>query len=343
MESAIMQPLNKANFYMAFALGLSLPAQAQDLVTRTSPSTSIAPDTDNPEVLEIIELKGSCEQSLYGREQEHHELHPADRLRAMDSVRCRMDSYAIGQYTSTKKTTTFTGISWSPVGFPSLFDPALRTNERAGRVARSDTYREVDAARKATAAVLGAGPDAATNAGIGAMVGAATGSVSKASQKSEPDHFPGTTEIVKNYRWTIIKGRLSGVATETGTEVTEQGDGSIKLAVPGSNTFPAGNDVIKPSFASLLDGLAQTLQLYPEVIANVISHGDNASSTSDNLALSQKRDDSVKSYLEKRGVASARLSDTRDSGTPPLSDSDVKNGRAEVRNVEIWLLATKRW
>ncbi len=88
----------------------------------------------------------------------------------------------------------------------------------------------------ALGAIFGGGKGAAIGAGVGAAVGGITG-----------------------YNWQAIHNKLSGATKGTGTQITEQPDGSLKLNIPSSVTFDTNSYAIKPSFAPVLDQLAQTL------------------------------------------------------------------------------------
>jgi outer membrane protein OmpA-like peptidoglycan-associated protein len=169
----------------------------------------------------------------------------------------------------------------------------------------------------ALGAIFGGGKGAAIGAGVGAAVGGITG-----------------------YNWQNIHNRLSGATKGTGTEITEQPDGSLKLKIPSSVTFDTSSYAIKPSFAPVLDQLAQTLQQNPEVVAAVVGHTDSTGSLQYNQTLSVNRAQSVTGYLAQRGIAPQRLSATGMGPNQPIADNNTEAGRATNRRVEIYLRAT---
>ncbi|PXW23581.1 OmpA family protein [Paraburkholderia caballeronis] len=169
----------------------------------------------------------------------------------------------------------------------------------------------------ALGAIFGGGKGAAIGAGAGALVGGITG-----------------------YNWQAIRNRLSGATQGTGTQITEQPDGSLKLNIPSSVTFDTNSYAIKPSFAPVLDQVAQTLQQNPEVIAQVVGHTDSTGQPAYNQTLSVNRAQSVVNYLAQRGVASQRLSAEGRGDTQPVADNSTEAGRAQNRRVEIYLRAT---
>jgi outer membrane protein OmpA-like peptidoglycan-associated protein len=169
----------------------------------------------------------------------------------------------------------------------------------------------------ALGAIFGGGKGAAIGAGVGAAVGGITG-----------------------YNWQNIHNRMSGATKGTGTEITEQPDGSLKLNIPSSVTFDTSSYAIKPSFAPVLDQLAQTLQQNPEVVAAVVGHTDSTGSLQYNQTLSVNRAQSVTGYLAQHGIAPQRLSATGMGSNQPIADNNTEAGRATNRRVEIYLRAT---
>ena len=169
----------------------------------------------------------------------------------------------------------------------------------------------------ALGAIFGGGKGAAIGAGVGAAVGGVTG-----------------------YNWQNIKNKLSGATKGTGTQITEQPDGSLKLNIPSSVTFDTNSYAIKPSFAPVLDQLTQTLQQNPEVIAQVVGHTDSTGQPAYNQTLSVNRAQSVVGFLEQRGVAPQRLSAQGMGQNQPIADNSTEAGRAANRRVEIYLRAT---
>ncbi len=58
---------------------------------------------------------------------------------------------------------------------------------------------------------------------------------------------------------------------------------------------------------SVLDGVAVQLQAYPDVRVEVAGHTDSTNTEQHNQALSERRAESVRAYLESRGVAADRM------------------------------------
>jgi outer membrane protein OmpA-like peptidoglycan-associated protein len=64
-------------------------------------------------------------------------------------------------------------------------------------------------------------------------------------------------------------------------------------------------------------------------------HTDNVGSDETNLNLSQRRANSVQSYLVSQGVNAARLSSSGLGEGSPVADNDTDTGRQQNRRVEL--------
>jgi outer membrane protein OmpA-like peptidoglycan-associated protein len=182
---------------------------------------------------------------------------------------------------------------------------------------------------------VGTGIGAAAGAGIGALVGNRTGAIVGGTLGAAAGGITG-------YNWSAIKQRLSGASAGTGTQVTEQQDGSLKVDIPSSISFDTNTYAIKPSFAPVLDQVALTLAQHPELIAQVIGHTDSTGSPAYNMSLSLNRAQSVAGYLAGKGVSTSRLAADGKGQTQPIADNSTDAGRAQNRRVEIYLRALRQ-
>ena len=102
--------------------------------------------------------------------------------------------------------------------------------------------------------------------------------------------------------------------------------------MPHSSTDSAN---IAPSFYSPLNNLANSFKQYNQNTIEVVGYTDSTGSRQHNMDLSQRRAQSVATYLTSQGVSGANLS-ARGAGpdSPVASNADV-NGRAQNRRVEV--------
>lgn len=99
--------------------------------------------------------------------------------------------------------------------------------------------------------------------------------------------------------------------------------------------FETGSDKLKTSSKTNLDDLADILAKYPEAKLSIEGHTDDTGDDAKNMTLSQKRCESVKSYLTSKGVDASRLTATGYGETMPIADNKTKEGRAKNRRVEL--------
>ena len=154
-------------------------------------------------------------------------------------------------------------------------------------------------------------------AGIGAIGGAAIGSYMDRQERE-------------------IRERTAG----TDVEVMRQGDDLI-LSMPSGITFATDSSSIQPQFRPTLDKVADVLDRYNQTYVDVYGHTDSTGSDAYNQALSERRADSVASYLVSRGVESARLEALGYGETQPIASNDTVEGRAQNRRVEIKIVPVR--
>ena len=165
-------------------------------------------------------------------------------------------------------------------------------------------------------ALAGGGKGAAIGAGVGALAGGVTG-----------------------YNWQNIRNKLSGASKGTGTQITEQPDGSLKLNIPSNVTFATDSYQINPSLYATLNELATQMNQNPRVVAQIRGYTDSTGSASYNQTLSVNRAQSVATYLSQHGVQPDRLQAEGFGASNPIADNNTAAGREQNRRVEIYLRA----
>lgn len=188
------------------------------------------------------------------------------------------------------------------------------------------------------------GTHTAVGTGTGAVVGAGVGNLIGRDKKSTAIGAAVGAAVGAGvgYNWTAIRNKLSGQTAGTGTQITEQPDGSLKVNIPSQVTFDTDSATIKPSFRSVLDGVAQTISQEPSVNAQVVGHTDSTGNPDHNMTLSQRRAQSVEAYLADRGIARARLTADGRGQTQPVASNATEEGRTQNRRVEIYLKSVQK-
>jgi outer membrane protein OmpA-like peptidoglycan-associated protein len=182
--------------------------------------------------------------------------------------------------------------------------------------------------RTATGAAIGAGVGAVISsatggkAGVGAVVGGALGAVAG-------NVWSRHMEEQKRAMEEATKG--------TGVEVTRTDDNQLKLNVPSDVSFDVGRSDIKPELRTVLDQFATGLKAQPRTLVRIVGHTDSTGTDAVNQPLSLKRAESVKNYVEDRGVSGARIEAVGRGEHEPVADNTTAEGRAKNRRVEIFL------
>ncbi|WP_077035837.1 OmpA family protein [Pelomonas sp. KK5] len=180
----------------------------------------------------------------------------------------------------------------------------------------------------------GAGIGAAGGAILGALVGnrntAATGAVIGAAAGAIGGNI-WSRKMEERQR--ALEQKTQG----TGVEVTRTADNQLKVNIPSDISFDVGRADIKPNLRGVLDDFAYGLKDDPAVNVRIVGHTDNTGSDAVNDPLSQRRADSVRGYLEDRGVAGSRIQTTGRGEHEPIADNATEAGRAKNRRVEIYL------
>lgn len=182
--------------------------------------------------------------------------------------------------------------------------------------------------RTATGAAIGAATGAVISsatggkAGVGAVVGGALGAVAG---------------NVWSRHMEEQKRAMEQATQGTGVEVTRTNDNQLKLNVPSDLSFDVGRADIKPELRNVLDQFANGLKAQPATLVRIVGHTDSTGTDAVNERLSVQRAESVKGYLEDRGVSGSRVEAVGRGEREPVADNGTAEGRAKNRRVEIFL------
>lgn len=182
-------------------------------------------------------------------------------------------------------------------------------------------------------AVIGAGGGAVIggvigrslgNTAMGAIVGAAVG---------------GTAGAVIGRKMDKQAEEMKKVLGDA--EVKRVGEG-IVIEFKEKVLFGFDRSDLSTSAQGNLDRLANILQKYPDTNIEVIGHTDDKGTDGYNQALSERRANSVASYIRTKGINSSRVT-TRGMGeSDPKIANDSEANRAENRRVEFVITANQK-
>ena len=123
----------------------------------------------------------------------------------------------------------------------------------------------------------------------------------------------------------------------TGVEVIRSGE-VLLLRLPASGTFDVGRSDIRPQAVSTVNEIGLILKRFNQSLVDVLGHTDATGTAASNVALSQRRAQSVAAQLRAKGVSSARTATRGYGAAHPIADNGTEIGRATNRRVEIKLV-----
>jgi outer membrane protein OmpA-like peptidoglycan-associated protein len=92
---------------------------------------------------------------------------------------------------------------------------------------------------------------------------------------------------------------------------------------------------LKPEATNNLLALVNFLNSYPNRTAAIEGYTDNVGSDAANQLLSERRAESVRSYLTGKGIGAARLAASGKGEMQPVADNESVTGRERNRRVEV--------
>lgn len=180
-------------------------------------------------------------------------------------------------------------------------------------------------------------------AGIGALAGAALGSVTGGNRGAI-----GTGAAVGalagaagGYFWSqrmeTQKRQMEQATQGTGIAVTKTASNELKLQIPSDASFDVGRAAIKPTLAPVLDQFATGLRNNANADVRIIGHTDNTGTDAINNPLSVERAASTRDYLISRGVRASAINIDGGGSREPVASNATDSGRAQNRRIEIYV------
>ena len=116
---------------------------------------------------------------------------------------------------------------------------------------------------------------------------------------------------------------------------------SEKVSYAADAFFDFDKAVLKPAGKTALDDLTSKLGGMNLEVIIAVGHTDSVGTDAYNQKLSVRRAESVKAYLESKGVESNRIYTEGKGEKQPVADNKTDAGRAKNRRVEIEVVGTK--
>ncbi len=192
------------------------------------------------------------------------------------------------------------------------------------------------------------GQGAAVGAGAGAVVG---GVIGKATGSTARGAIIGAA--VGGTAGAIIGNQMDQQADELDQELEnatvetvpgEDGNtAGIRITFDNAILFDFDSFALRSQARQDLMDLARSLNQYPNTDALVVGHTDSTGSEDYNQTLSERRANSVATFLAQQGITPGRMQISGMGESQPVASNATEAGRQQNRRVEIALYANEQY
>ena len=116
---------------------------------------------------------------------------------------------------------------------------------------------------------------------------------------------------------------------------------SEKVSFAADALFDFDKSVLKPEGKAKLDDLTSKLQGINLEVIIAVGHTDSVGTDAYNQKLSMRRSESVKAYLQTKGIEANRIYTEGKGESQPVESNKTAAGRAKNRRVEIEVVGTR--
>ncbi|MGI9833959.1 OmpA family protein [Vibrio vulnificus] len=184
----------------------------------------------------------------------------------------------------------------------------------------------------------------------GALIGAIAGAVAGAATGDKKDR--GKRALIGAAGGAAIGGgvgyyfdqqekALREALLNSGVQVERVGENQLLLRLENGIGFSSSSYALDSSIHNTLKGVAQILVEYPDTSLVIDGFTDSTGNEASNQILSERRAESVRSFLISQNVAAGRAVARGNGERYPLCTNSTAEGRACNRRVEIQILPLK--
>ncbi|WP_433916028.1 OmpA family protein [Vibrio vulnificus] len=184
----------------------------------------------------------------------------------------------------------------------------------------------------------------------GALIGAIAGAVAGAATGDKKDR--GKRALIGAAGGAAIGGgvgyyfdqqekALREALLNSGVQVERVGENQLLLRLENGIGFSSSSYALDSSIHNTLKGVAQILAEYPDTSLVIDGFTDSTGNDASNQILSERRAESVRSFLISQNVAAGRAVARGNGERYPLCTNSTAEGRACNRRVEIQILPLK--
>ncbi|EPW6408601.1 OmpA family protein [Vibrio vulnificus] len=184
----------------------------------------------------------------------------------------------------------------------------------------------------------------------GALIGAIAGAVAGAATGDKKDR--GKRALIGAAGGAAIGGgvgyyfdqqekALREALLNSGVQIERVGENQLLLRLENGIGFSSSSYALDSSIHNTLKGVAQILVEYPDTSLVIDGFTDSTGNDASNQILSERRAESVRSFLISQNVAAGRAVARGNGERYPLCTNSTAEGRACNRRVEIQILPLK--
>lgn len=177
----------------------------------------------------------------------------------------------------------------------------------------------------------------------GVAIGLATGDDAKERRKNALIGAAGGAAVGggAGYYFDQQEAALRKRLLDSGVQVERIGENQLLLRLENGIGFASSSYQLDSSIHRTLGGVATILVEYPDTSLVINGYTDSTGNDQMNQTLSERRAESVRSYLVQQGVAPGRAIARGYGERFPLCSNETTSGRACNRRVEIQILPLK--
>lgn len=191
--------------------------------------------------------------------------------------------------------------------------------------------------KQGTGSLIGAGGGAliggiigklAGNTAVGAAIGGAVGAGAGAIIGHHMDKVAEQAKQIEN-------AKVEKVTDSNGLE-------AVKVTFDSGILFATNKSDLNASSKDALAKFSQTLKDNNLLAVDIYGHTDSTGNDGINIPLSNKRAQSVETYLKSCGVSASQFKNVAGKGSSePVADNSTVEGRKQNRRVEVYLYASQ--
>lgn len=167
-------------------------------------------------------------------------------------------------------------------------------------------------------ALLNGGKGAAWGAGIGTIVGGAAGALIGNKMDKQ-------------------KKEIAAAVPDATVETVNNGQ-AIKVTFDSGILFATNSSSLNVASRNSLIQFSNSLKANPDTNVEIYGHTDSSGGDNINIPLSQKRADSVKTFLAEQGIGISRMTTAGMGSSQPVAEESAKGVQALNRRVEVFIL-----